>query len=88
MQVKKGFELKEMAESYVVIPTQENVVDFSSVIMLNETGAFLWLQLTEDTTEERLIKALLSEYDVDEEIAKRDVGRFLAEVKEAGVLEG
>lgn len=87
MKIVKGFEIKEIAENYVAIPTQDNVVDFSSIIMLNETSAFLWLKLENDLTEEELAAALLAEYDVDEKTAKEDVAKFISELKAAGVLE-
>ncbi len=86
MKIKEGFELKEIAENYVVIPTQSNVVDFSSMIMLNEVSAFLWLQLLEEKTEEDLLKAVLKEYDVDKETAAGDIKIFIKELAAAGVL--
>lgn len=87
MKIVNGFEIKEIAENFVAIPTQGSVVDFSSIIMLNETSAFLWLKLENDLTEEELVGALLAEYDVDEKTAKEDVAKFISELKTAGVLE-
>lgn len=86
MKIKEGFELKEIADNYVVIPTQSNVVDFSSMIMLNEVSAFLWLQLLEDKTEQDLLKAVLKEYDVDKETAAEDIKIFIKELAAAGVI--
>ena len=88
MRIKKGFEIKEIADSFVAIPTQDNVVDFSSIIMLNETSAFLWLKLEDDMTEDELVSALLEEYDVDKKTACEDISKFVAELKNAGLLEG
>ena len=87
MKIKEGFELKEIADNYVVIPTQSNVVDFSSMIMLNEVSAFLWLQLLEDKTEQDLLKAVLKEYDVDKETALGDIKVFVKELAAAGVID-
>lgn len=87
MKVKEGFELKEIADNYVVIPTKSNVVDFNSMIMLNEVSAFLWLQLLEDKTEQELVKALLNEYDVDKGTAAEDVKLFVNELAAAGVID-
>ncbi len=87
MRIKDGFELKEIAENYVVIPTQSRVVDFSSMIMLNEVSAFLWLQLKEEKTEGDLLKSVLKEYDVDRETAERDIKIFVKELAAAGVLD-
>ena len=87
MKIKEGFELREIADNYVVIPTQGNVVDFSSMIMLNEVSAFLWLQLLEDKTENDLLKAVLKEYDVDKETAAEDIKIFVKELAAAGVID-
>ena len=87
MRVKDGFELKEIADNYVVIPTRSNVVDFNSMIMLNEVSAFLWLQLLEDKTEDELVRDLLKEYDVDKDTARKDVKIFVNELAAAGVID-
>ena len=87
MKIKDGFELREIADNYVVIPTESRVVDFSSMIMLNEVSAFLWLQLLEDKSENDLLKAVLSEYDVDKETAAGDIKVFVRELSAAGVLD-
>lgn len=87
MKIKPGFELREIADNYVVIPTESNVVDFSSMIMLNEVSAFLWLQLLEDKSENDLLKAVLKEYDVDKETAAEDIKIFVKELAAAGVID-
>ena len=87
MEIKDGFELREIADNYVVIPVESKVVDFSSMIMLNEVSAFLWLQLLEDKSENDLLKAVLSEYDVDKETAASDIKVFINELVAAGVID-
>ncbi len=58
------------------------------MIKLNETGAFLWKKLAEnDLTEEDLVFELLSEYDVDREIAEKDVHRIVLSLAENGILK-
>ena len=42
MTLKKGFMLRSIAGTHVVIPLGERVVDFNGILTLNETGAFLW----------------------------------------------
>ena len=87
MKIKEGFILKNVADSFVVVPTGANIVDFSAMITLNETGAFLWEILKEDVTEENLIAALMSEYDVDEKTAGEDVAEFVAVLADKKVIE-
>ena len=54
---------------------------------LNETGAFLWEKLENDTTKEELLKAMLDEYEVPEDIAKKDIDNFITKLKDGNLLE-
>ena len=52
-----------------------------------ETGAFLWEKLENDTTKEELLKAMLDEYEVTEDIAKKDIDNFITKLKDGNLLE-
>ena len=87
MKIKKGFMLREVAKNYVVVAVGEASKEFNGIINLNETGAFLWKQLIDDNTVDGVVAALLNEYDVSEETAKKDVELFINKLKEAKILE-
>lgn len=87
MKIKPGFALKEVANSFVIVPTGSNIVDFSAMITINETGAFLWNSITDGITEEELVEKLLKEYDVDRETAANDVREFSEILKNKKVIE-
>jgi hypothetical protein len=56
------------------------------MITLNDTGAFLWEHLQQETDEENLVAALLAEYDVDEPRAAAAVAGFVKKLEENGFL--
>ena len=87
MKIADGFVLKKVADSYVVVPVGENVVDFTSMITINESGEFIWRQLLEDTDTETVADALCSEYEVDRETALKDVEAFVNILMDKKVLE-
>ena len=88
MKIKEGFILKEIADTFVVVPIGENMVDFSLMITINETGAFLWNCLKTDKTREELADDLMSEYEgATREEMLEDIDGFLALLKENGILE-
>ncbi len=87
MKIKEGFVLKAVADSYLVVPLGSKVVDFSAIIKLTETGAFLWSQLDTDKTKDELLTALTDEYDVDNATASRDIDAFVSKLKEADLIE-
>ena len=87
MKIKDDFILKKIAGSYVVVPVRKRAVDFSGIIKLSESGAFLWELLEKGAERDELVAALLSEYDVDEATASADADRFINSLNEAGLIE-
>ncbi len=86
MKIAEGFVLKNIAGTNVVVPLGDNTVSFKAIITLNETGAFLWQQLETEKTPDDLLKAMLSEYAVDEATAKADILEFIDNLKKANLL--
>lgn len=85
MKLKEGFLLRQVAGQTVVLPTSAEL-DLNMMITLNETGTFLWERLVEETDEATLVKALLAEYDVDEETARKAVSAFVQKLNDNGFL--
>ena len=85
MKLKNEFILRQVAGQTVVLPTGGEL-DLNMMITLNDTGAFLWEHLQNETDEAALVAALLGEYDVDEATAKKAVEDFVAKLREHGFL--
>lgn len=85
MRIKDGFVLRTVAGQNVVLPSGDEL-NLNMMITLNETGAFLWERLQQDTSEEKLVQALLEEYEVDEKNALASVRRFVGELKDHALL--
>ena len=85
MKLKDGFILRTVAGETVVLPAA-GVTDFDMMITLNETGKVLWERLEVGAEEADLVKDLLAEYDVTEEIAAKSVAAFVAKLKELDFL--
>ena len=86
MKIYEGFLLREVAGNYIVMPVGDAAQRLNGMIKLNETSAFLFRVLEKGADEEALVAALLSEYDVEEVIARRDVRAFLDTLRAAKVL--
>ncbi len=76
MRLKDGFMLKKILDDYIVVPTGDNIVDFAVAVSLNESGAFLWDQLSKEKTIFELADALAAEYNVSSEEVIGDVAEF------------
>lgn len=88
MNIKKGFELRDVCGEKVIIASGLENLDFTKLISVNETGADIWNLLLEGaTSEEDLIAKFLDLYEGDEVQMRREVSAFLKELAEIGVLE-
>ena len=87
MKIKENFLLRQVADTWVVMPIGQEMLDFNGMLTLNETGAFLWQRLQEGADLEGLVKALTAEYDVSAEIARADAEEFCQKIRSAGCAE-
>lgn len=86
MRVDKEFVLREIAGDYIIIPTGKTVLEFNGLITVNEVGVDIWKMLQEDVTFEDLVKGILDQYDVEEEVAREDIQEFLDTLISGGIL--
>ena len=88
MKIKKGFELRNVCGEHVVIATGIENVDFSKMISLNESAAYLWKAVEEKEFDARLLADLLQqEYEVDAATAFADAEKTMASWRECGIAE-
>ncbi|MBQ8276969.1 MAG: PqqD family protein [Bacteroidaceae bacterium] len=88
MKIKNGFELRDVCGEKVVIAQGLENLDFSKLITLNESAAYLWESIAGKTfTETDLVSLLCSEYDVTAEQAATDVQALVAEWEKQGLVE-
>lgn len=87
MRIKEGFELREICGEQIILSHGVENIDFTKIISLNESAAFLWHEVeNREFSEEELVKALLDAYEVDEDTARRDVKQVLEKWSEIGLL--
>jgi len=89
MKIKKGFVLRQVCGENVVVGEGLDAINFGKLLSLNETAAWLWQQATAmgDFTVDSLVAKLLEEYDVTEDIARRDVTNIVNEWQKVAVVE-
>jgi hypothetical protein len=87
MKVKKGFLLREIGDSHIIVPIGERVIEFKGLMTLNDTGCFIWQCLANDISYEQLLSSVLEEYAIDQSTARADLDEFLNAARESGALE-
>lgn len=85
MKLKSGFLMKKIAGENVLMFLDTSLKN--KMITLNESGAFLFQNISEGKDRAALVAAMLEEYDVDEATAARDVDAFVETLRSVGVLE-
>ena len=87
MKIKENFVLRQVADTWVVLPIGSATLDFNGMLTLNESGVLLWRLLEQGKGREELVDMLLSVYDVSRQEATADVEEFLAKLIQAGCVE-
>ncbi|MEE0875637.1 MAG: PqqD family peptide modification chaperone [Ruminococcus sp.] len=86
-KVKDCFEMKQIADDFIVIPRGKEALNFNATVVLNESGAFLWNLLVDYTEENALVNALMNHYSIDKELAEKDIAAFLKKMQENDMID-
>jgi hypothetical protein len=89
MKIKNGLELQKVCGEHIIIPAGEENMDFSQIISLNPTAAYLWENVAkrDNFTVEDMVQLLLDEYEVEESVAIEDCKLIAERWAEMGLLE-
>ncbi len=74
---KNAFAVQKVANDLILVPLKGNVAEMNEMFTLNESGSFIWEQLTEVSSLETIVASLVKEFEVDVETAEQDVVSFL-----------
>lgn len=88
MKTKKGFNLRQVCGENVIVAEGAENIDFSSIISMNESSAYLWNSIHgKEFDKNNLVELLTQEYDVDADTAAKDVDALVAQWMKAGIIE-
>lgn len=89
MRLKQGFELQDICGEQILVPQGEENLDFTKLITLNETAAFIWntARALGDFSIEQLTAAVCEEYEVEPAQASNDIQNVLEAWKQEGLVE-
>ena len=94
MKAKKGFNLREVCGEQIIVAEGKENLDFTNIISMNESSAFLWNSVQgKEFTIDDLADLLVDNYMIDEntpldhERAKKDAQAMLDKWVEANIVE-
>jgi hypothetical protein len=89
MRTKQGFRLRELGGDYILIGESAELVNFNNIISLNEAAAYLWQAVQDKEFDvETLTQLLLAEYEVEEDIARKDAQSTIDDWQKIGIVVG
>lgn len=94
MKAKPGFNIREVCGEQIIVAEGLENLDFTNIISMNESSAFLWKNVMGKTfTIDDLVKLLVDNYQIDEntplpeEQARKDAEAVVEKWIEAGIVE-
>lgn len=90
MRTKPGFNVRNICGENIIVAEGEQNIDFSNIISMNESAAYLWqkLQVLDHFTLADMARLLGEEYEVDEQTALADCATLAATWGNAQIIEG
>ena len=89
MKTKKGYTLRSLGNEYILVAESlDEAVDFSRMISLNASAAFLWKEVEgKEFDTEMLASLLMEEYGITHDVAANDVAALIETLKTANLIE-
>ena len=86
MKIRDGFIMRNVAGKNIVVSVGAEI-NFSGMLTLNDTGVFFWGLLAKGTDKDKMLAAVMAEYDVDKDTASADIDNFIKKLKDHDILE-
>jgi hypothetical protein len=86
MKRSADFLLREVADTQVLVPLGDAMINFPGMVTLNSTGVYIWGLLEQEQSVESLTAAMMEQYAVDRETAQRDVVAFIGKLIPIGAI--
>ncbi len=84
IKAKKGFIIRRMNDSYMILAVGSAGEQFKDILQTNETGAFYWHLLEKGTSLDEMVKASMEHFeDLDETTARQDIEEYLQNISDA-----
>ncbi len=88
MKIIDGFKLRSVAGEMVVSGEGVAQINFNKLIALNETAAYVWQAVESKEFDAQMMADLLvTEYEIEGDVALRDAQALLDKWVECGVVE-
>ena len=88
MKIKEGYKIRRIAGENVVVMQGSLGADMTRIISLNDSGTWLWQELSgKDFSVEDAAELLCCRYDVEPATALEDARKWIDTLKECKAIE-
>lgn len=88
MKTRKGYALRDLGSEFVLVAEGLEAVDFSRMVSMNASAAFLWEEVEgKEFDADTLASLLVDEYGIPRDMADHDVAQLLLNWKSANLIE-
>ncbi len=79
---KSHFATRLVGEELILVPLTDRIADMNELFTLNEVGSFIWDNIDGKNNEEDIANAIVDNFEVDIDIARKDVAAFIQKLSE------
>lgn len=88
MKLKENLTVRKIGDEYMMVSDSDAGLDYTRVISLNETAAYLVEEVDKrEFTKDEWIELLMNKYDVEREVAQADVQVLIDKFVKEGLFE-
>lgn len=85
--IKPGYSIADIAGQKVLMAPAIGDIDYSKMLVLSESAAFVAQRLMEETLSfDELVNSLLQEYEADEAVVRQELAGLLKQLRQLNVL--
>ena len=86
MEIKKEVYLRNICGDDVLIPTGATVDEYNGMFTLTPTGSVIFKAIEDGLDENGILERVLDEFDVEREVAEKDIADFLESLRDFGII--
>lgn len=80
-KIKKGLIFEKKGKKITIFDSEKSIL-----ITLNETASFILKKIIKGSTEAKLLEFMISNYKIEQKVAKMDLLEFLKELKKNTII--
>lgn len=88
MKLKENLTIRKIGDEFMMVSHSDSELDYTRVIGLNHSAAFLVQQVQQNEfTKQDWVNMLIDKYQVEREVAERDVQSLVDKLKKESLID-